>query len=286
MVQDRLRSAIVDSTVRVRAKATAYKSDTFGFYVAVASLRRDRGAAFEVWLDLFPNVGRPILSVCYDSTSLERVKAIARANDTRRLDRPTLAIRDLGRPTPGGQVLARALPTRLLTVPIIEAYRTSFLTFYLAEQIRVDRTPGANLVDKVVTLLARLLRAAASLNGGTSGAAKDYPAVENRRRVRQHLARERSSRLASEAKLRDGFTCQVCGFNFAERYGELGRGYAEAHHKVPLSSLKGTVRTRRDDLITVCANCHRVLHRRTSGVAADIGRLKKAVAATRGRASK
>jgi len=53
--------------------------------------------------------------------------------------------------------------------------------------------------------------------------------------------------------------CEVCGFDFFETYGERGNGFAECHHKLPLSH--GTRSTYLRDLAVVCANCHRMLHR-------------------------
>lgn len=55
--------------------------------------------------------------------------------------------------------------------------------------------------------------------------------------------------------------CEVCGFDFEEVYGDLGRGFAECHHLVPISELKHEQRTRLSDLAIVCSNCHRMLHR-------------------------
>lgn len=55
--------------------------------------------------------------------------------------------------------------------------------------------------------------------------------------------------------------CEVCGFDFKERYGEIGDGFAECHHVVPVSELNGTQKTRLKDLAIVCPNCHRMLHR-------------------------
>ena len=100
-----------------------------------------------------------------------------------------------------------------------------------------------------------------------------YPQYENRKRVASHLKRERSHLLATERKIRDNYECQVCRMRFEDIYGpKLGRGYAEAHHLVPLGQLRGSVRTRIEDLRTVCANCHRMLHR-MSGKRDDITRL-------------
>lgn len=107
-----------------------------------------------------------------------------------------------------------------------------------------------------------------------------YQAVENRMQVASHLRRERNRYLAEECKRRDAYLCRICGFDFEAYYGPLGRLFAEAHHCVPLSQLNGAVRTSVEDLMTVCANCHRMLHR-MSGAASDIPDLKKAIKSRR-----
>ena len=59
-----------------------------------------------------------------------------------------------------------------------------------------------------------------------------------------------------------GTVCQVCGFNFQEHYGELGEGYIEVHHIQPLSTLDEEVVVNPEtDLVCLCANCHRMMHR-------------------------
>jgi putative restriction endonuclease len=68
----------------------------------------------------------------------------------------------------------------------------------------------------------------------------------------------------------------VCDLHFPDRYGPLGHAFAEAHHLVPLSKVKKCVMTKIDDLATVCANCHRMLHR-MDGVTSDIATLRKIV---------
>ena len=92
---------------------------------------------------------------------------------------------------------------------------------------------------------------------------------EGRRIERMHKFRERSSRVVKEAKRlhaerNDGnLPCEVCGFNFSERYGHRGSDYIEAHHRVPLSKLddQESTETCITDLAMVCANCHRMLHK-------------------------
>lgn len=59
-----------------------------------------------------------------------------------------------------------------------------------------------------------------------------------------------------------GTKCLACGLDFSEKYGSLGDGYIEVHHRVPVSEMGGAYRLNPvKDLVTVCANCHAMLHR-------------------------
>ena len=55
--------------------------------------------------------------------------------------------------------------------------------------------------------------------------------------------------------------CEVCGFDFTEKYGELGKSFIEAHHLKPVSELKEGEKTNINDLVMVCSNCHSMIHR-------------------------
>lgn len=87
-------------------------------------------------------------------------------------------------------------------------------------------------------------------------------AEEWRAKLRIHLRRERSRSLVDTFK--EGLTrlaCTVCDFDFEATYGQLGIGFIEAHHIVPVSELKDGQVTRISDLAPLCANCHRMIHR-------------------------
>ncbi|RZK29449.1 MAG: HNH endonuclease, partial [Hymenobacter sp.] len=56
--------------------------------------------------------------------------------------------------------------------------------------------------------------------------------------------------------------CEVCGFDFEAAYGELGAGYIEVHHTKPVHTLAPGTKTKLADLALLCANCHRMAHRR------------------------
>lgn len=83
--------------------------------------------------------------------------------------------------------------------------------------------------------------------------------------IAAHIMRERNPRLRAE-KIRDALStgsklaCEVCGFDFAEFYGDRGNEYIEVHHALPLHE-SGLTTTRLNDLILLCANCHRMIHR-------------------------
>lgn len=60
----------------------------------------------------------------------------------------------------------------------------------------------------------------------------------------------------------NGYTCNICGFNFEERYGSIGHHFIHVHHIIPVSKMKEAyVIDPVSDLIPVCPNCHAMLHR-------------------------
>ncbi|MDP2490733.1 HNH endonuclease [Vibrio splendidus] len=84
-----------------------------------------------------------------------------------------------------------------------------------------------------------------------------YRKHRNYERSKAVVLKAKNLRLASTGKL----DCEVCGFDFVNIYGDLGYGYIEAHHKLPVSQVPKGHRTKVNDLALVCANCHRMLHR-------------------------
>lgn len=73
---------------------------------------------------------------------------------------------------------------------------------------------------------------------------------------------ERNPKYREQAIKIHGFTCKICGFNFETFYGRLGEEYIEVHHLKPLYTLKEEIIPNPEtDMICVCSNCHRMLHR-------------------------
>ncbi len=73
--------------------------------------------------------------------------------------------------------------------------------------------------------------------------------------------------------------CEACGFDFAKKYGGLGKGYIEMHHKKPLFQNDGQatsdfIKEAIKKLSPLCSNCHRMIHtRRTTLLTVDELRL-------------
>lgn len=173
--------------------------------------------------------------------------------------------------------LAKPLKRKQFGVPYFENYEDGLRFFGMYDvSIRPEGTAiNLYLCARIVAFLESVAR---TLPGARPGGAERevYSKNENRKVVDSHLRRERSLLLATERKSEDNYMCRVCGMRFEDVYGELGRAFAEAHHLVPLSQLNDRVQTRIEDLRTVCANCHRMLHR-MDGKREDIARLRRRV---------
>lgn len=72
---------------------------------------------------------------------------------------------------------------------------------------------------------------------------------------------ERDPKKRAEALRIHGLSCAVCGMDFENVYGELGKGYIEVHHVKPLYCLEGESEVNPEtDLVCLCSNCHSMIH--------------------------
>ncbi len=103
----------------------------------------------------------------------------------------------------------------------------------------------------------------------------DASFVEGMYALREHIFRERNQELIKKAKLRfkgkhnGKLFCEVCGFNFSEKYGQLGEDFIEAHHIKPVSEMKDGEETNIEDIIMLCSNCHSMIHRKRPWLTKD-----------------
>ncbi|MFZ4814368.1 MAG: HNH endonuclease [Phototrophicaceae bacterium] len=164
-----------------------------------------------------------------------------------------------------------------------------------ADRLRLNRHGRLNtvslyrprrLTDDSAALLAYLWHSEDGQSSPELAEPTEAPLLyaEGRANVRVRQVRQRSQALTYQVKRRsletDGdLRCGVCGMSFGQVYGELGAGYIEAHHPEPISHFAGEQFTDADDIVLLCANCHRMVHRRNPPY--SIQELRDAVTAQR-----
>ncbi|MFD2744167.1 MULTISPECIES: HNH endonuclease [Sphingobacterium] len=94
----------------------------------------------------------------------------------------------------------------------------------------------------------------------------DFERSEGTVLYKYHLTRERNATIVKKKKqqalkLYGKLECELCSFDFSKTYGEIGYGFIECHHRISLHLLTESRKTKLEDLMLVCANCHRMLHR-------------------------
>jgi 5-methylcytosine-specific restriction protein A len=129
-------------------------------------------------------------------------------------------------------------------------------------------TPASGIqIKQGIDDLERLWGELVGLYGGVQVGVEDAGALEGEPRMAlcRHRARERwlrEEKIAQAKAAHDRrLPCEVCGFDFLEVYGEIGRDYALVHHLKPIGDRTKPSLTRLDELAVVCANCHVMAHR-------------------------
>ena len=229
----------------------------------------------EIWFDKFSGSDQRKLYFGFNTREHRALKSLANGVAKKLRPHRTITDADLGKRAL--VALAERLRRDEYGVPLFERYRNGW-NFYGIYDPTVRLHPSA-INPHFCARAAAFFESVARTMPRAKPEDEDrevYPQLENRKVVASHLQRERSRLLATECKIRDDYECQVCGLRFEDFYGILGRGFAEAHHIVPLNKLRGTVKTRLEDLLTVCANCHRMLHR-MEGKPSDVVKLRQLV---------
>jgi predicted HNH restriction endonuclease len=91
---------------------------------------------------------------------------------------------------------------------------------------------------------------------------------------RIHKSRERDARVVQIAKnnfkkKHGRLFCEICNFDFEKKYGEIGADFIEGHHKLALSKMASTHKTKPEDIAMLCSNCHRMVHKRNNWLTID-----------------
>lgn len=148
------------------------------------------------------------------------------------------------------------LATYHYTNPLYETFRKKAITYLLKNQKKLEPQ-----VLKIAFECEQEIQ-----NEIFVAEAEETGFLEGKEKYRLHKYKERSSELVKNAKAKylesnPKLECQACDFSFIENYGEIGKGFIEAHHIYPIKSLTEETETKIEDLVLVCSNCHRMLHR-------------------------
>jgi 5-methylcytosine-specific restriction endonuclease McrA len=276
-IADQFRSQPVRGVrLKLNRSFTATGTLTRGWSVTVGRLDGLQ-TGLEVWVDRYARHEEPKFSACFWSESADRIKELVkRAPEDWDIGR--FGESDYEELPDGSCVLKRKLAVKRFNQAIEEHYSEDHFFGFYDYSAAVGRAVDPGFIRSAVSFFS------AMMEGGQELVAPEnevFPREENRKLVSAHLARERSRFLADRCKQRDGYLCQVCRMTFAAVYGdELGTGFAEAHNVRPLATLGKRVKTRLEDLITVCSNCHRMLHR-MNGEEGDVDKLRRLVAKPR-----
>lgn len=73
-----------------------------------------------------------------------------------------------------------------------------------------------------------------------------------------------------------GYVCQVCGVNLEDIYGKIGKEFIHLYQIKPISEYgKNHEANAINNLITVCLNCHLMLHRTINNVSPSVEEVKR-----------
>lgn len=272
-VAARLKLHSDGTSLRIRTPGRATKTNTRGWCATIGNLGKGQ-PLLEVWFDRFSGYPQRKLYACFHSGARQRITSI-----TKRVSRKLWPVRVVtSDDVDEGDfvVLTKRLARSEFNTPVLEKYKEG-PTFYGIYDPTRETTEQLSpyFCTRAVAFFEDVARALPHAKSEDEQR-EVYPRFENRKLVAAHLQRERSKLLAAECKIRDNYKCQACGHRFEDVYGRLGSEFAEAHHLLSLGQLRGSVRTRIQDLTTVCANCHRMLHR-MDGLRGDIKKLKTIV---------
>lgn len=140
-----------------------------------------------------------------------------------------------------------------LSEPGVKKGRELYIDSYGEDPWNEETTESQNLSDTIVEELKE------------KDESELFP--EGKESYKLHRTKERNSRLVALKKkkayeVNSKLPCEICGFSFCEKYGDIGEKFIEAHHITPLAELKNESETKLSDLVLLCSNCHKMIHRK------------------------
>ncbi|MDZ4799626.1 MAG: hypothetical protein SGI92_15800 [Bryobacteraceae bacterium] len=262
--------------LRVLPRQHVHRTNTDGHVIKIGKLKGRRNTGVELWLDMWTHDLRLWCGLATRDSDLAVKLSSSRKPSVRPAVRLTYSDTEEYRQY---SRLVNTLPATSLERPIAEAYEPWFFHGVFSDaKVMKQITAGRihpPLLGRVADALTGMLRAAVGLLP-TANEEESSTTEE----LKKHLQREqwiRNTRVAEERKLFDNYTCQVCEFHAPLVCAAApSRACLEAHHVQWLSSsVEDRVAICSDDLITLCCNCHSIVHRQEWTIRQARRRFKK-----------
>lgn len=250
-------------------KSIPKQANTEGYYITIF---KNKNYGIELWLDYFTNIDRIQLCLTFYSRNKNIAEELLHLVEEHYIPGHITDVYEKR----GYNYLKIPLSHKYFDSYIYEPYEDSFVSLYFSDVIDNKTISSKRFLDKLFLEIEYLYEYFSTFKEQEFQPEIDFQYEENRKLVFKHLIRERKTALANKVKELSKYICQICDFKYTEKYGILGANFAEAHHIVPLHTLNSVVKSREEDLICVCANCHRMLHR-MEGKAGDIEELRQLV---------
>jgi hypothetical protein len=125
-----------------------------------------------------------------------------------------------------------------------------------SDELFLDAGTLAMNNDAISTIDESIINEEIYTEGGTTETTKE---VIKRNRV------ARKKCLAYCFKNNEHYKCKICGFDFEEKYGKIGKHIIDVHHIKSHAQVSKEIGEHEIDpetgLIPICSNCHRIIHR-------------------------
>lgn len=137
--------------------------------------------------------------------------------------------------------------------------------------------PDEVVVDdlkKILSFYDNLLVESNLINEGIDFSGFSGKVEEGKKILKIHFLRERNQNIIKKSKemrkkVAGEIRCDICNISFEEFYGDRGRDFIEGHHKNPISQIEEVGVTDIEDIALVCANCHRMIHRKVPWISVE-----------------
>ncbi len=134
------------------------------------------------------------------------------------------------------------------------------------ESVLVNMTPDKNIVSNEINYDCLKIRDD-STEQDLEYSYAVIDGLEGKEQLVLHIKKERNYKLMRQCKKlyakKDKYLhCEICNFSFFEKYGDIGLDFIEGHHIYPIAELKEETTIKSTDILMICSNCHRMIHRK------------------------